>query len=221
MWIAFLCPVVIHSVSTLHFYYPVFPEIPLRYSTSHLFTEKPWDALRPFNFDIQPSTIGLSYLMSLEISFSLWVFYLIYKLERLIGSATGISTYLYHQGFVPFREMGAYLVVILFFAFLAREHLKKVWIKTYSGKSTIRDADEPLPYRWAVVGLLTTVVGLSVLLMLAGATSLWLMLSILTFFSIVCVIDAWLVTRGLFFIHGSFKAPDLFVSALGTSRYCD
>ena len=107
----------------------------------------------------------------------------------------------------------------MFFAFLAREHLKKVWIKTYSGKSTIIDADEPLPYRWAVVGLLTTVVGLSVLLVLAGATSLWLMLSILTFFSIVCVIDAWLVTRGLFFIHGSFKAPDLFVSALGTSRF--
>ncbi|MDP6598060.1 MAG: hypothetical protein QGI86_19625 [Candidatus Poribacteria bacterium] len=219
MWIAFLCPVVIHSVSTLHFYYPFFPEIPLRYSTWHLFTEKPWNALRPFNFDIQPSTIGLSYLMSLEISFSLWVFYLIYKLERLIGSATGISTYLYHQRFVPFREMGAYLVVILFFAFLAREHLKKVWMKTYSGKSMIIDADEPLPYRWAVVGLLATVVGLSVLLVLAGATSLWLMLSILTFFSIVCVIDAWLVTRGLFFIHGSFKAPDLFVSALGTSRF--
>ena len=41
VWIAFLCPVVIHSVSTLHFYYPVFPEIPLRYSTWHLFPEKP------------------------------------------------------------------------------------------------------------------------------------------------------------------------------------
>jgi hypothetical protein len=27
-------------------------------------------------------------------------------------------------------------------------------------------------------------------------------------------IDAWLVIRGLFFIHGSFKAPDLFVSVL-------
>ena len=40
-----------------------------------------------------------------------------------------------------------------------------------------------------------------------------------TFFAIVCVIDAWLVTRGLFFIHGSFKAPDLFVSALGTHRF--
>ncbi|MDP6923118.1 MAG: hypothetical protein QGH06_09140 [Lutibacter sp.] len=32
----------------------------------------------------------------------------------MIGSATGIPTYLYHQRFVPSREMGAYLVVILF-----------------------------------------------------------------------------------------------------------
>ena len=109
------------------------------------------------------------------------VFHLIYKLEWLIGSATGISTYLYHQRFAPSREMGAYLVVILFFGFLIREHLKKVWMKTYSGKSTIADADEPLPYRWAVVGFLATIVGFSVLLVSASATSLWLMLSTLTF----------------------------------------
>lgn len=219
MWLAFLCPVIIHSVSTLHFYYPIFPEIPLRYSTWHLFTEKPWNAIRPFNFDIQPSTIGLSYLMSLDISFSLWAFYLIYKFERLVGSTTGISTLLYHKGFVPYREMGAYLILFLFFCFLARSHLRNVWAKTFSNKTKILDVDEPLPYRWAVVGFTITLVGLSTLLMLAGARSFWLMLSIFTFFGVVCVIDAWLVTRGLFFIHGSFKTPDLFVSAIGTTRF--
>ena len=219
MWLAFLCPVIIHSVSTLHFYYPIFPEIPLRYSTWHLFTEKPWNAIRPFNFDIQPSTIGLSYLMSLDISFSLRAFYLIYKFERLVGSTTGISTLLYHKGFVPYREMGAYLILFLFFCFLARSHLRNVWAKTFSNKTKILDVDEPLPYRWAVVGLTITLVGLSTLLMLAGARSFWLMLSIFTFFGVVCVIDAWLVTRGLFFIHGSFKTPDLFVSAIGTTRF--
>jgi len=60
---------------------------------------------------------------------------------------------------------------------------------------------------------------LTFLLILAGATSFWLMLGIISFFAIVCVIDAWIVTRGLFFIHGAFKAPDLFVSALGTTRF--
>ena len=78
-------------------------------------------------------------------------------------------------------------------------------MKTYSGKSTIADADEPLPYRWTVVGLLTTVVGLSVLLVLASAISLWLMWSILTLFGIVCIIDAWLVTRGLLFHSRLFQ----------------
>ena len=219
MWLAFLFPVIIHSVSTLHFYYPIFPEIPLRYSTWHLFAEKPWNAIRPFNLNIQPSTIGLSYLMSLDVSFSLWAFYLIYKFERLVGSTTGISTILYHKGFVPYREMGAYLILILFFCFLSRSHLQNVWAKTLSNKTKILDVDEPLPYRWALVGLVITLVGLSALLILAGAHSFWLMLSILTFFGVVCVIDAWLVTRGLFFIHGSFKAPDLFVSAIGTTRF--
>ena len=220
MWLAFMFPVVIHTVSTLHFYYPVFPQIPLRFSTWNILTEKPWNAIRPFNFDIQPSTIGLSYLMSLEISFSLWVFYLIYKLERLIGSATGISSYLYNRGFVPYREMGAYLILIIFFCFVGRNHLYRVFIRAIRNhRSYGSDDNEPIQYRWVLVGLLVSLAGLSVLLISAGANSFALMVSIVSFFAVVCVIDAWLVTRGLFFIHGSFKAPDLFVSALGTPGF--
>ena len=219
MWGAFAVPVVIHSISTLHFYYPIFPEIPLRFSTWQIFVERPWHAVRPLDFNIQPSTIGLSYLMSLEVSFSLWVFYLLYKIERVIGEATGLSSVLYHNSFVPHREMGGYLVLIGFFIFVARVHLRNIVRETFRQNTDSSDTNEPLPYRWAGLGLVGGLVSLSVLMMTAGAETFWLMLSIMAFFGVVCVVDAWLVTRGLFFIHGSFKAPDLFVTALGTSRF--
>ena len=219
MWVAFAVPVVIHSISTLHFYYPVFPEMPLRFSTRGMFVESPWHAVRPLDLNIQPSTIGLSYLMSLEVSFSLWVFYLIYKIERVVGEATALSPVLYHNRFVSHREMGAYLVLVGFFIFIARYHFRDVLHKTLRQSAAVDDTNEPLPYRWTILGLIGGLLGLSTLMMIAGAQTFWLMLSVMLFFGVVCVVDAWLVTRGLFFIHGSFKAPDLFVTALGTSRF--
>jgi len=220
MWIAFAVPVVIHSISTLHFYFPIFPEIPLRFSTWHLFTEKPLNHIRPLDFNILLSTIGLSYLMSLEISFSLWFFYLFYKVENVIGAATGLSGILYYRGFVRHREMGAYLLLIIFFLWIARTHLRDILRKTFSKQHlAISDSNEPLPYRWATLGLIFGLVALTFLMIIAGAKSFWLMFAIIVFFAIVCIVDAWLVTRGLFFIHGSFKAPDFFVTALGTTRF--
>lgn len=220
MWIAFACPVIIHSISTLHFYSPVFPEIPLRFSTWHLFTEKPLDHIRPLDFNIFLSTIGLSYLMSLEISLSLWVFYLIFKLENVMGAATGTSTVLYYKGFVPRREMGAYVVLTVFLLWIARAHIRDVLTKAFSRKQgEIDDSYEPIPYRWSVLILASGLIALALLMLVAGAQTFWLMLAIMVFFAMVCIVDAWLVTRGLFFIHGSFKAPDFLVTALGTTRF--
>ena len=220
MWIAFACPVVIHSISTLHYYLPTFPEIPLRFSASHLFTEKPLDHIRPLNFNIFLSTIGLSYLMSLEISLSLWVFYLLFKLENVLGAATGTSPVLYYKGFVPRREMGAYLVLTGFLLWVARTHLRDVLGKALSKKYLeVDDSNELMPYRWAILVFILGLIALALLMMTAGAESFWLMFAIMVFFAMVCIVDAWLVTRGLFFIHGSFKAPDFFVTVLGTTRF--
>jgi hypothetical protein len=126
MWVAFAFPVVIHTVSTLHFYHPIFPEIPLRISTWRTLTAPPWSAARPLDFNLQPSTIGLSYLMSLDVSFSLWAFYVIYKAERVVAEAFGYSPTVYGRGFVPYRDMGAYLVLFAFFVWIARSHLRDI-----------------------------------------------------------------------------------------------
>ncbi|MBT3267779.1 hypothetical protein HN371_11525 [Candidatus Poribacteria bacterium] len=219
MWIAFAFPVVIHTVSTLHFYYPVLPEFPLRISTWRTLATPPWSAVRPLDLNMQPSTIGLSYLMSLEVSFSLWAFYLIYKAERLLAAAMGYSQAVYGRGFVPYREMGAYVVLFAFFVWIARRHIGDIVRKARQSQSPIDDSTEPLSYRACVLGLAGSILAATVLILLAGADAFWLMLGVMAFFGVVCVVDAWLVTRGLFFIHGSFKAPDFFVAALGTARF--
>lgn len=219
MWFAFMVPVIIHTISTLHFYFPAVPIIPIRFHTWHIFSDKPWREVLPLDFNLQFSTVGLTYLMSLEVSFSLWFFYIFYKIERIFGSMAGVSSALYYRGFERYREMGAYIVLFAFFIFAARTHFKHIIKATLSkGSSVDSDENEPLPYRISIIGLIFGLLALTFLLILAGATSFWLIFGIISFFAIVCVIDAWIVTRGLFFIHGAFKAPDLFVSALGTTR---
>lgn len=218
LWIGALIPALIHTISTLHYYIPAVPEIPIRFSTWSALRERPWTELRPLDFNFQFSTIGLTYLMALEVSFSLWFFYLFYKLERVIALQTGAIT-LYYQDFEPYREMGAYLVLFLFFLWHARSHFSRVLRRAFGREKEPIDADEPLTYRQAVFGLILGLLLLTGLLMLAGARTFWLMLAVLAFFAVVMVVDAWVVTRGLFFIHGAFKAPDLFFAAMGTKGF--
>ncbi|MEO2003125.1 MAG: DUF6785 family protein, partial [Candidatus Poribacteria bacterium] len=93
------------------------------------------------------------------------------------------------------------------------------WRGADSARASDIDLDEPLSYRAATLGLGGSLIATTVLMLLAGADAFWLVLGIMALYGVVCVIDAWLVTRGLFFIHGSFKAPDLFVAILGTTRF--
>src|SRR5207245_1509592 len=54
-----------------------------------LFVDRPWNALRDLNGFIYFSAIGLTYLLSSEVSLSLWFFFMLSRLEMLIFFALG------------------------------------------------------------------------------------------------------------------------------------
>jgi len=75
----------VHALSGLHDYFPNVPNLPLmnwglqwRY-----FTEPPWNALGAVHIHIYLSVIGLTYLLSLDVAFSLWFFYIVQKMINL------------------------------------------------------------------------------------------------------------------------------------------
>lgn len=76
MWLGFAIAGGIDLINGLHVFFSVFPEIPVRQAEiGHYFTEKPWNAMGWTPLYILSFAVGLGFLMSLEMSFSIWFFY--------------------------------------------------------------------------------------------------------------------------------------------------
>ena len=88
-WIGFSIPFLIHSINGLHSYFNFFPFITLNTPLRFL-RESVYMNLRP-RFEV----IGLSYLLSLDVSFGVWCFAFLAHVhtgvERLLGWSIGLG----------------------------------------------------------------------------------------------------------------------------------
>ena len=164
MWGGFALAGFIDLVNGLHFLFPAIPEIPIRQrNIGHLFTEKPLNAIGWLPIAFYPFAIGLCFFAPLDLTFSVWFFYLLGKAQRVVGGMTGWQKI---AGFPYYDEQmfGAVLVIFFFALWGGREHLKNVlktaWtiggskgnrdVVIYSATS---DADEPISYQNALLGI--------------------------------------------------------------------
>jgi hypothetical protein len=214
-WLGFALPVVVHTINGLHAHIPSFPQIPLYFFPDRYFNERPWTGLRSTVLMVYPTVIGFSYLLSLDVSLSFWVFYVVYKAQSVLVVASGLAT----SGWTLAnrQEMGGYLALTAFMLWVARRHVGHVARAAFRS-APAEDGNEPMSYRVAVLGLIGGTLGLSVMWRLAGM-SLWLALAVHIFFYVMCVVLTWMVTDGGFlFLLAIFRPSDYVLIPLGTSR---
>jgi hypothetical protein len=134
---------------------PAIPVIPTSFDYgSYVSNNKPWDATRIPHFSWQPWHLGLSYLMPVDLAFSLVVFNLLWRAEFIGSRRLGWSTSSW-SGF-PYGEqqvMGAYFALIAIFIWLERRYLLQVLRKAVGLPSRADDSAEAFSYRTAVVGI--------------------------------------------------------------------
>lgn len=111
----------------LHDYFPKVPEAEILWwgKVVGQGLGRPFTPLNGLRIAILPLIIGLSYLLTREISFSLWAFFWLGKLEQILGTAIGVSgmrtlTGLESYPFPGIQTAGAYLGVALFSLWVAR-----------------------------------------------------------------------------------------------------
>lgn len=134
------------------YFYPQVPRIPIWVtSLNRFFTVKPWNAIYSMNITLYPFVIGLGFLMPLSLAFSYWFFYLFWQAQRVIGSHLGLSGL---PGFpYPMAQVRGVWIGLLLFALLGgRKHLVRVLRKAFTGRG-IDDANEPMTYRNATIGI--------------------------------------------------------------------
>ncbi len=163
LWLGVGLPVVLESMAAIHFtmiptfpYIPIKPEYSLQLETN--ITTSPWNAIGYTPMAFYPLVIGLSYLLSLDVSFSCWFFYLLTKLENVGATAFGFrdpgaGPSLAHMPYIAEQGVGAFLGLALFSLLLARPQLAEAWRKAFRGDDSVDDSAEPMSYRFAYIGL--------------------------------------------------------------------
>jgi hypothetical protein len=153
LWIGFGLAAGINLINGLNALLPSFPRIPLSYDLSVHFVERPWSAIRNWPgvpIQANPFIIGLTFVIPLGLLFSCWFFYLVWKLQYVLGSALGV-----HIPRYPFADqqvLGGYLGVVVVALWLARRHFWFAFRAAAGGRSQAGDSTEPMSYRAAVWG---------------------------------------------------------------------
>jgi len=156
-WLGFGAVFALHSLNSLHWYFPALPELKLTaIPIGQSFKVRPWDALANVQISVYFSMIGIAYLISGDVAISLWGFYWFYQLQGVVLRAYGIETGGAPGQFnaVTFwrgQELGAFVALGGFVLWSARHQLSagaRAFFK--------RDEADPLPPGWAAVGVIVT-----------------------------------------------------------------
>ncbi len=150
-WVGILLAVIYNGLNIAHAVNPAVPTIEQSRGLNEFFTERPWSAMNPLVVASTPQFFGFGYLVSQELCFSIFAFTALAKLAAVGGAIVGYEP----PGWPYMQEhsAGGYLMMALLVLWVAKGHLREVFAKGFGQAPEIDDSSEPMPYRWAVIGL--------------------------------------------------------------------
>ncbi|MFC1715489.1 DUF6785 family protein [Candidatus Poribacteria bacterium] len=185
LWIGFSCAAALDVINGLHHFFPAIPHLPVSYLDHNIgkhFTSKPWNAVGSLRLPLYPFAVALGFFLPLDLSFSIWFFYLFRKAQEVLGAAMGLRA-LPNFPYLNQQSSGAWVGLFFVALWLGRNHLKTVIKCIFRGGS--EDAEEPVRYRTAAVGILA---GMTLLILFCLKAGMSLAI-ILPFFVIFFVLS--------------------------------
>ncbi|HUT35317.1 MAG TPA: DUF6785 family protein [Planctomycetota bacterium] len=221
MWAGFAIPFLLGCYIALSHYDQSFPAVDLLLMRIDLFRRTAVLKLR-LSFPM----IGFSYLLSTSLALSLWFFSLVTTFERaflrLVGyegveqldpySQSGGGPLLTHQ------SQAALFVLVIVGLWMARHHLKAVFVKAIGRGRDVDDSQEILSYKQAFWGMLAGMGYMAFWLHRTGM-SLWVaaalvVVSMATFLGVTRIVAA----GGVAETRSPMTASTVLISAFGSDR---
>jgi len=221
MWIGFAIPFVMGSIGILHEYFPFIPAVSLPSKNITAFR-----GTAQMGIGINLFILGFLYLVNLDVSFSIWFFFLVsfvvdglFMMTGIGGVPENISQY-GCEGKPIFAHMGigALAAFVFYGLWTARGHLKEVFRKAIGKNKRLDDKEEILSYKTAVwgmvIGSIILVVWLNQLAgMKIGVAIFFLFLALLIFFGLTKIVSQAGIPNAV----ATSIAPAETVSSLGAS----
>jgi len=151
MWVGAAIAFAVHAINGVHTYFPEFPPIPLR--TYMHFPGSAWPLNDRLYFHF--SVTGFGYLLTSDVSFSVWVFFWLHKIQHYVAGQYGV-----YGPYLKVREaqyIGAFMVFVLFIFWRERSHFLDVFRRAIFRDPRVDDSREALSYRVALLGALVCI----------------------------------------------------------------
>ena len=224
LWLGFAFPVCLHTMNGIHAFFPKAPHIPRDFWLNPFLVERPFSLLRPVQIVVFWSMVGFSYLLSLDVSFSLWFFFIFYKLQCLIGGllgfqlSSGPGVQWTGRSFSAAQEAGACLTFVAIALVKSRHHIKSMCLQALDGRSAAADPITNDTPRITIFGLLGGVAALVFFNHLLGMSLSFALVFVLLLLAMYIALTWQVINGGIPFINPSFSAHSVFLTTLGTER---
>ena len=218
MWVGFSLPFVYLTMKGLNFHFPFLPDPDL--------DSDPWVLRGSVYLPVRVvfAYIGFFYLASLDLTFSVWFFFLFYKVQEGAFNVFGVASAERLSGYewppiadLVHQQTGAAVVFILFGLWSARAHLRDVMRAAWNPGNGVDDSDELLRYRTAVAGFLASFAAIGFWLWRSGVPALYV--PVLLVFSIVffVLVARVVATAGVPTTRSPIVPAYFVISGFGTS----
>ncbi len=233
MWMGFGIAVFIELINGINLYFPDVPRVPLSLTSSQFFTEAPWNQLGNVYIQVFPAIVGISFLLTSEVSFSLWFFHIFSKFQLVIAYMLGFTpatmetpfwTRGWAKGFIGYQQIGAILAFVALLLWTGREHWTHI-VRRATGRAqaTESEAGEALSYPVAFWGFLASL-GFIIAWTIAAGVSWPLALALWGFYLAIALALTRLVAEGgLLFVQTGWMplGPMAFLLGGGPGRFID
>ena len=226
-WTAIALVTILHGIKGIHLLYPSVPDVVTDLDPGQYMTSLPWSKIGGLPAKIYPLVIGLSYLLASEVCFSLWFFYLFFKLQLLIAGIYNwdtpgpLTAYTSYQ-FGALQAFGGSLALMAWVLWTGRKHFRDVWVKATNAPSqtrTIDDSHELFSYRATVIGLVVSYLGIGGWLFAAGVPLSYVGVSLLMV-TLAFTVISWVVAQaGLIFAQQPYGTLDVLAPLFGTAAF--
>jgi len=213
-WLGFAVPALIFTLNGFHNMYPALPEVPLEFRLDKMFATPPWSNMGYTVVYVSFAAIGFFFLLPVEITLSLWFFFVLMRAQSILAMIYGMETpgmRAYPTSvFIGYQIVGAYLVLTGYTVYIALPHLKHV-ARAAVGLENANDDDELLPYRTAVFGMVICFLGAALWMTMAGMTAWLALLSLAVFVFVIALVMARSTAEaGLLMTESSFRPLDIY-----------
>jgi hypothetical protein len=166
-WLGLLVSFCLTCMNDVAWRWPTFPAIPL--GPLPLMREQrvgPLGGIGEITWVLWPWLIAIAYLIPKELSFSCWFFWWVLVLANVLAVFGGAEprdpSMIWDSGFPAprFQGGGALIAIGVWALWIARRHLLRAFRIAFLRGPGQPDADEPISYRVALVGLVVTLAGM-------------------------------------------------------------